>query len=390
MTSIPNELIEVIVRDVGDTTSLKSCGLVGSAFRYPSQRILLQSLTLKADPPNYSAVRLFLDESPHVATYIITLYIWPPTATTPVSEVESFVQILDRPGLDNVRSCTLGPIRYEYLPQDWTQVTAQVSSAVLGFLGRQSLRQLHIRAISYLSIPAFLRLLRAAPKIIFSNVHVTEAPADLSVLDLDRLEGPALKSLGLEYGIDAICELFTRPQYAFLTVALRDLQVAVPSSDASCLGLMCSVARTLEYISLIDAVALSAADRSVSIYQLPPFPALRRLKLLLVLRGFESWLPELLSHIMETSIGLMDITLWFYPLNPPSSSVPQNKINGGLLSALDAALAAHPASPTITWELDVDDAEDLTTFAALLREAMPQMQDKGRHSFNTYVWSIAA
>ncbi|KAJ7880669.1 hypothetical protein B0H13DRAFT_1891669 [Mycena leptocephala] len=173
MTRVPNELVEAIVQEVGDVPSLKACSLVGSAFRYLSQRILLHSLTLKEYPPNYTAARLFLEKSPHVATYIDIVCIRLPAWYTPIAQVESLMQVLNR--LEKVRSCTvigtlsrrssIIPIAH---PQTWNKVTTQVSDAVFGFLARHSLRELRVLNIEGLSVPAFFGFLRAAPKITLS------------------------------------------------------------------------------------------------------------------------------------------------------------------------------------------------------------------------------
>ncbi|KAJ7479078.1 hypothetical protein FB451DRAFT_1395682 [Mycena latifolia] len=61
--SLPQELIEAVITDVGDVESLKVWSLAGSQFCLGSQCILLRSLTLKTHPksvtPNYDAARYF-------------------------------------------------------------------------------------------------------------------------------------------------------------------------------------------------------------------------------------------------------------------------------------------------------------------------------------------
>ncbi|KAJ7231623.1 hypothetical protein C8J57DRAFT_1244938 [Mycena rebaudengoi] len=105
MSRVPSKVIAAIVQQVEHTTSLNLCSLAGSAFRSPCQRILLRSMTLKVDPPNYTAARSFLDDSPHVAAYITRLHIWVPPPSTANSELESLMQILDR--LENLLLCEI-------------------------------------------------------------------------------------------------------------------------------------------------------------------------------------------------------------------------------------------------------------------------------------------
>jgi hypothetical protein len=176
MPRLPSDLIPAIVQEVGDVQSLKSCSLVASGFRIPSQRIL-RSLTLQATRPNYSAVWHFLEDSPHVAAYIVVLHIWVPKGARP-PDVENLIQILDQ--LQHVRECKIGGNppprgrRRHVLSYSWTHVSAEVSSIIFGFLERQSLRRLPVVNIKKLSVSAFFRLVKSAPEITFNGVSILD------------------------------------------------------------------------------------------------------------------------------------------------------------------------------------------------------------------------
>jgi hypothetical protein len=76
---LPQELFDAIVQNIDDHPALQSCALAGPQLRDPSQRILLQSVTLRGGgwAGNYPRERVILQHSPHIATYItdLTVYI---------------------------------------------------------------------------------------------------------------------------------------------------------------------------------------------------------------------------------------------------------------------------------------------------------------------------
>ncbi|KAJ6465638.1 hypothetical protein C8R47DRAFT_1224332 [Mycena vitilis] len=155
------ELIDAIVKEVGDHKSLKACTLTASSFRGASQRIrsgaLHRSLTLKGgrahggpgthDPTNHNAVYDLLAESPHVISYITNLTIVFPSAPTPPADAESLKRVLGK--LTRVTRCILDGI---YISKNhhgcgMGELVKALSTPLLGFISRQSLRELHMQNI---------------------------------------------------------------------------------------------------------------------------------------------------------------------------------------------------------------------------------------------------
>ncbi|KAJ7495782.1 hypothetical protein B0H11DRAFT_2389379 [Mycena galericulata] len=68
-TVLPQELVEAILTEKADAESLKSCALVASNFREPSQRVLFHSLTVDTYQ-KMSMTSTFLTESPYIGKYI--------------------------------------------------------------------------------------------------------------------------------------------------------------------------------------------------------------------------------------------------------------------------------------------------------------------------------
>jgi hypothetical protein len=235
MSIVPQELVDTIVSELEDVASLKACSLAGSAFRSPSQRILLRSLTL--EPTNYRAFSIFLEESPHVATYIICLHVHLPSSRSTSEEDEFFIQVLSRPA--NVRRCIVhGDLIY-----DWTRLTPRMVSAVLGFLAQQPLRELRVLDLGHIPLLAFSRLLSAAPTVSFHRASVTESLEDISAVFPPDVS--FLTRLGACRGV---CKVLARPQFAAYTATLRHLEIQITSGDdryAHVLSIICSAAHTL-------------------------------------------------------------------------------------------------------------------------------------------------
>ncbi|KAJ6457248.1 hypothetical protein C8R45DRAFT_1110519 [Mycena sanguinolenta] len=135
MESLPQELVQAIVREIDDIPSLKACALAGSIFRDASQRMLLWSLTLA--PGNVDKAQTLLAESPHVATHITRLIIRSPKAGVIDTELETVQQniqaVLDQ--LTNVRQCIINGIH----GSDTTFILT-----LFEFLVRQPLHELNV------------------------------------------------------------------------------------------------------------------------------------------------------------------------------------------------------------------------------------------------------
>ncbi|KAJ6493213.1 hypothetical protein C8R45DRAFT_1073189, partial [Mycena sanguinolenta] len=130
---LPQELVDAILAEVDDPASLKACSLVESRFRVPSQRILLDRITLsglsKVDHShleNYGAV----------ATYITTLKL---QLRLPAVDIDSLQWVLRR--VENVCRFTLhgrGPVGQGFF---WDDLPSVLSQVLLDFMSRQHLHR---------------------------------------------------------------------------------------------------------------------------------------------------------------------------------------------------------------------------------------------------------
>ncbi|KAJ6563937.1 hypothetical protein B0H19DRAFT_1258466 [Mycena capillaripes] len=324
MPRVPNELIEVIVREVGDIASLKTCPLVASNFRSPCQRILLCSLTLWT--------RLFLYESPHVAAYITALSIWLPTTKTITSEVESFVQILD--WLGNVRCCAI----LAHLYCDRKDVPARVSSVIFRFLSYQPLRDLQVAAIKNISVSAVCPLLGPGPDDPFAITPHTSNPPWLII----------------RYQSDSISQLLGRPQSAGHTNTLRQLEIYVQSDEyVHTHALLDSAGHTLERIKFHCNTPLR-----LSVLSPPSLPALREVEF--SIEATHSTSPWFKDTILTPRATLV---------------IPSLPLEHSLMTALDHALIAHPASPSIRWRTS---GAGFSDFGPWMQGMMAKVHEKGR------------
>ncbi|KAJ6585356.1 hypothetical protein B0H19DRAFT_1368713 [Mycena capillaripes] len=306
------------------------------------------------------SLKALLHESPHVAAYITALYICPPTATTASSEMESFFKILDQ-----LRVLVHIGHRGTH---HWNEVTAQVSSVVLDFLARQSLRELYVIGIKDISISF---LLTTIPKINFWFVSCLEGPDDLPATTPPT---PILTSLRLGFRSNSILELLARPQYPFHTQTLRQLDITVKDDEyVYTHALLSSAAHTLEQIHFRCRVRLAPPVLSP-----PPFSALRHVEYSLrIADSSVSWLKNTILTILapHSSPALTVVTLLAPTLPFNSYLISSLRLEHGLMTALDDALFAHPAGRSIRWRIP---RNALSIFGPWVQNEMAKVHEKGQ------------
>ncbi|KAJ7438397.1 hypothetical protein B0H11DRAFT_2104985 [Mycena galericulata] len=166
MDSLPPELIDSILHEVEDTKTLKACAIVASAFREPSQRILLRSVTVGGTRKNYQTVSDILQKSAHIASYIRLLSFYLPSKDTPPAAVDFLPELLAK----------FTHLSYLTVYGDgcpWDAVSTGITDAVEKLIRERCLEGLYIMYIE--ELPANLLAL------IFSSVstfchHVRRRP----------------------------------------------------------------------------------------------------------------------------------------------------------------------------------------------------------------------
>ncbi|KAJ7463325.1 hypothetical protein FB451DRAFT_1266144 [Mycena latifolia] len=373
MPALPQELLDVIVGEVDDVAALKALSLTGSQVRDTSQRILLRSFSLTTGRwPNYAATKRFLEDSPHIAGYITRLAIEIPQQHT---DIETLQQVLNR--LVNVRRCILDGVSDIF---HWDELPPAFASDLLDFLQRQPLRELHVTVIKRLPVSALCRLVMAAPILSFFFVYLNLGDV------LPYAAAPyasAREHLILESESEDICTVMARPESIVGVASLRRL--SIPPHYVHAEPLIHAAASALQHLrlycqTLVGALALS----------LPSLPLLNIIKFGLAFRdrAVPWFLATLIRILAPTSSPLLtDIIVTFFPVIEPYNLRPY-LLGTELMTALDNALAAHPATPRIRWRLDFRGdavAHDFDVFAEAVRRGMPKVQGAGRLALEAYV-----
>ncbi|KAF7365066.1 hypothetical protein MVEN_00377800 [Mycena venus] len=377
MASIPQELVDAIVGKVADIPSLKACALAGSMFRETSQRTLLQSLRLTTSwkDPDWSATCSLLEESPHIASYITHLTI-EVLDDTPSNNIKCLEQILAK--LVNVRKCVIDELTGVF---DAGYHTPTFPSALLDFLTREPLRELHVVYIDQVSANVVLRMLTTAPIVSFFDVTVPEDLGHDPVPDMPQ-HPPKVQDLILNEN-ESTHLLLSQPQSkSYTQLLLRRLSFDTRHDPSS--RLICAIADTLQYIRF-------------NIYRLEeaiptPIPLLPMLTVVEFLLGFNILatpsFSDLILDVVRMSPQLAIITIYaaFEELEDELVT------NVTQLPVWDAVISAHPVRPTMQWCLTFpftfwnrsERAEPLAEFAEPIRRGMPNLQEEGRLVFDKY------
>ncbi|KAF7344490.1 hypothetical protein MSAN_01930800 [Mycena sanguinolenta] len=244
-STLPPELIDTIICEIHDLESLKTCSLVVSSWRSPSQRILFDTLTVTVE--NCAALFNLLTESPHIANYTTNLIIKTMYVAMPTRVVESTPQILAK--LQNVRRCTLvglqSPFRRRTPPVPLSSRIA-FPSVLLDFVVRQQLRELSLICV-HIPTSVLRYLLTTVPKLSFQESVVLQ---DIEAVDIGQ------------YAV--------YPQNIGCFTALRHLSMRSTGNEWSG-KLIEAASRTLELIHLdcVEHLPLNLPHISVLLTDLP-------------------------------------------------------------------------------------------------------------------------
>lgn len=217
---MPQELIDAIVHEIGDSDSLKACSLAASAFRPASQRGLIHTMTIAESltdkRQSASAWRTLFEESPHLSGYITTVQLSLSRADAVPSAVQTLQVLL--PQLKNVRYCMLlfnGEAWSTFLP---------VAAVLTRFIRHTMLQDLHIRDLTGLPPSTFALLLSSARTLSFGYV---DGQVD-NIEDAEWPHAPAgsnLEQLLLDVGSTSLSRMLADPRVRVHTADLRRLSV---------------------------------------------------------------------------------------------------------------------------------------------------------------------
>ncbi|KAF7346751.1 F-box domain-containing protein [Mycena sanguinolenta] len=368
--TLPPELIHAIVAEIHDTTSLKMCSLVAGIFLESCQRILFRSLMIAKDGDHVESLVLWsrLQQSPHLGLYFESLVCTLPSLNAPHAELNALCAVLDR--LTNIRQCVLVGDAIQADRCQWHSLPSQLSAAILKFIQRPQLSQLHIFSIA--SLPGdVLAMCLAARTLSLVEVSVDTMTAADAVAPFSA----AVENLSISCcpGAGGIVDILRSPQYSSNVAKIRNLWV----EDRVGSKLIWTLAENLQHIRIdTDTDTGSLAD-FVSIP--PQLSCLRSFEVALSFheRDDPSFVPILTSLAEAASATLQEICVTYAPMyglqfNP--SLVPQT------MAGVEIAIVGCVGSPRIRWRLDPlrNPETFFDTFSASLVEGMPRLHKEGR------------
>ncbi|KAJ6557906.1 hypothetical protein B0H19DRAFT_122909 [Mycena capillaripes] len=243
MIPLPQELLDAIVDEVDDSTTLKSCSLVATSFLLSSQHNLFRTFWLRGCSSQKAAV--FLTESPHLASYIhdLTVEIWDTTDTSSnLTAVEVTLRLVQ-----NIECLTMSG-----RSKEWSDLGHEVSSALFDCLSRPSIRRLDL--VRMKRVPTALILASTAiPVVSFSRV-VMDSEEEISEHMHDSAPTPRLRRLLLPTAdpeILRICDTLVHSKKPSYIEQVERLDIRISSESATYdERLLTACAKTLNYPAL--------------------------------------------------------------------------------------------------------------------------------------------
>ncbi|KAJ7620915.1 hypothetical protein DFH06DRAFT_1233483 [Mycena polygramma] len=182
-----------------------------------------------------------------------------------------------------------------------------------------------------------------------------------------------LKSLGGGRIAVSILQVLVHPQFAKHLAHLRQLELPGNWTEYQ---YGCRILRTAaDRLEQVTLNCLSYHTHKPIILPLPPLPMLQRFEFSLSIEDLgASWFTDaivtLLTPTLTPALNKLVVRVrrerYDSQVNPTTN----------LLSALDDALMAHPASPSIHWEVNYK-PQSFTTFQRRVEQYMPKTHERG-------------
>ncbi|KAJ7068841.1 hypothetical protein C8F01DRAFT_624437 [Mycena amicta] len=386
IVDLPFELIELIVDQLPDNDSLRSCCLTASILRLPCQKRLLRSLRLsyRAGFPGwrtYTEVAAVFDASPPLAGYVTSVFILFAGARNEwdhhKAAAESVLRRLTHVRTAEIRGAGISP-RFD------KGLIVEVLDSVLDILRTHgTMSQLGFHRVHGIPLDVMRRVFTSAPSLTFRDATSVEDSSSPSLLSVGSLPGRGLFET-LQVGVcPTVTALLLRPEFAPYTNSLRNLSFyAEKQSEGSNFALCFLATQTLQCIELIFPYKTLAHDPAS---MLPShLPSLRRLLLTLHNnRFFPTWKPPyfLLSLLSPSNAPVLTDIALELSFSPPHA-IPVDGYTGIILASplmemLDTAFVGHPALERVHWSVLFPPKVKLDTFSAALHRALPKSSARG-------------
>ncbi|KAJ7659502.1 hypothetical protein B0H17DRAFT_339663 [Mycena rosella] len=251
----------------------------------------------------------------------------------------------------------------------WGDLDANLSSALLDFVKRQTLRSLRVCVVKDIPRAVFLRLVTSAPMLSFFQTHIEDAGG--GPFATAPPDSSCIESLLFEANSTTVSDLLSRQQLSDHVANLRRLSLMLGDG----MNMIWATAPTLEYIRLDG----SCFNSGHFLQLFPAFPSLRSLEIVLNFsQRMAPWLIDVISRIFASdaqsrspTITEMIVTFYhpWYRMSPADISAQTFTFP----AALERVLFRHPTVPCVLWRAQ-DHEGSFAHFARFVRAAMPNMQ----------------
>ncbi|KAJ7438382.1 hypothetical protein B0H11DRAFT_2104923 [Mycena galericulata] len=359
MDTIPQELIDTIVHQVSDTETLKACSLVASAFREPSQRILLRIMMLGAH--NCETILAVVRESPRVASYIRTLkFILPEEDVS--SKVDCLTELLAK--FTRVSQLTVsghdGP---------WEGVAPGITDAVSKLIREQRLEGLYIMYIRDLPVDLLALIFSTVSTFCLDFGSISSGQTSTPPIAVPIV--PTLENLLLFPDYDSNNTVLLTPTFAPCLVNLQKLWV--PPNLEYGIALIAAAAPKLE------EVCFDCHDLDITNMNAPPLPTFPRLRFVSFfmnsLHCDTPWFVETVCSLLTSPAEEMIITITYSP------TAVVTALSAATMNSLNSMFhPKHPTVPRIRWCIDSSHNGHLEDFTAVVKQGIPLANERGKQS----------
>ncbi|KAK7062422.1 hypothetical protein R3P38DRAFT_696243 [Favolaschia claudopus] len=368
IATIPTELVQQIVEEIDDTRSLKSCSLVASLFRVPSQRMLLDTLSLGDRSPQYLAAKKLLIDSPHIIPYIRALRFrvdWLGYATA--ASVEAFRFMLNT--LTRVRRLAILGI-----PASTWDSLHRVTCSILDFIRTPAVEEVYISNIAHIPTSVLSELISSVRTLAFKSVTIQQEEYG-TIIPVQAQGEPQMQALLLLLGSNGL-RAWMQPH---LLANLHTLTLIPSDVDWNLLSAASSTLQHLRFDSTVTPTI--ATTRS---WKFPQLSSLRTLSVLATYNGDMTWLPSALSSLLPSlTAGTLRSIHIIYTTRLRASQ--QYYLQPSIFSLMDSTL--HESLPacrvqcSITFGEETPRKPQFGRFVAFVKGGMPKLSGSGRLGF---------
>ncbi|KAJ7264401.1 hypothetical protein C8J57DRAFT_1718762 [Mycena rebaudengoi] len=276
MSTLPQELIDAIVRQLHGTSCLKSCSLAAPFFVAPSQRRLFRSWRIFSGTLNgtmttdLDAAEAFIASCPQVASYIRHF-----TFNIPFSESDQYPLIPILRALTNVEHLHVNANRML-----WQNLAEALQTALLDVIMQPRMTQLDLMYLDNIPQPLVMQIAASVAVLTFycSTVDGSSGDTDVDNARLSTLRYLSLPGPGER--LSSFCDvLLTTPAFA---ASLQRLHIRLGTRSATYEArILTAVAPTLHHLQLDIEARISSTNQPKSLPSLPPMPNLLRLDIVL-------------------------------------------------------------------------------------------------------------